>query len=123
MDAHTHSVWSGDRLFEFDMKMAKPPHASVKGQSYLDIHKSGGGIYFTVNHTTKSSESELIELLIARVNDFLSCGTTTLEIKTGYGLDFETEMKQLTVINAVKEMFRDRIDIVITLLPAHAVPK
>ena len=93
------------------------------GKSYLDIHKSGGGIYFTVNHTSQSSESELEELLLERINNFVSCGTTTLEVKTGYGLDWETELKQLKVIQSAKEKLEDRIDIVTTLLPAHAVPR
>jgi len=112
IDAHTHPVWSGDRIFEFDLKM--------KGASYLDIHSQGGGIYFTVRHTRESSVEDLLRLFLERLDLFLSSGTTVVEVKTGYGLDYETEKKMLKVISLAKE--RHPIEIVTTLLAAHAVP-
>lgn len=112
IDAHTHPIWSGDRIFEFDLKM--------KGSSYLDIHSQGGGIYFTVRHTRQSSIEELLSLFLERLDLFLSSGTTLVEVKTGYGLDYETERKMLQVIALAKK--QHPIEIVTTLLAAHAVP-
>lgn len=112
IDAHSHPIWSGDRIFEFDLKM--------KGASYLDIHSSGGGIYYTVRHTRESSVSELLTLFLERLDLFLSSGTTLLEVKTGYGLDYETERKMLQVIALAQK--RHAIEIVTTLLAAHAIP-
>ena len=112
LDAHTHPVWSGDRIFEFDLKM--------KGASYLDIHSQGGGIYFTVRHTKESSIEELLEIFLKRLDLFLSSGTTVIEAKTGYGLDYETEKKMLKVISLAQK--KHPIEIVTTLLAAHAVP-
>lgn len=113
VDSHTHPVWAGDRLFEFELKMA--------GASYLDIHAKGGGIYFTVDKTREASEEELLQLFKSRLNQFLSHGTTVLEAKTGYGLDFATEHKMLQVIGAA--MKDHPVEIVTNLLAGHAVPK
>jgi imidazolonepropionase len=113
VDAHTHPVWSGDRVHEFSMKLA--------GASYLEIHKMGGGIGFTVEHTKKSSKEELKKLLIERLNRMLKFGTTTIEAKSGYGLECETEMKLLEVLHEVNQIHP--IDIISTYLGAHSIPK
>ena len=113
IDTHSHPVWSGDRLFEFDLK--------TRGASYLQVHESGGGIYYTVDQTTKSSESELLKLFERRLDLMISNGTTLLEVKTGYGLDYETEFKMLRVIELAKR--NHKMEMVTTLLAAHAVPR
>jgi imidazolonepropionase len=111
VDGHTHPVWSGDRVHEFAMKLA--------GASYLDVHKAGGGIGFTVGRTRESSEEELLGLLRERLDVMLSHGSTTVEAKSGYGLDTETEMKMLRVIGAANK--EHPIELVSTYC-AHAVP-
>lgn len=113
IDSHTHPVWAGDRLFEFELKMS--------GATYLDIHKTGGGIYFTVDQTKASSERQLLDLFLHRLDMFMSHGTTLVEAKTGYGLDFGTEHKMLRVIRSAQESHA--VEIVTNLLAAHAVPK
>src|SRR5690606_31931710 len=92
----------------------------IKGADYLEILTSGGGIISTVKNTRAASEEELIDSALKRLNKMLACGTTTCEIKTGYGLDLETEMKMLRVIEVLEK--RHSITIVPTLLAAHAVP-
>eukprot|EP01103_Thecamoeba_quadrilineata_P010875 TRINITY_DN2467_c0_g1_i1.p1 TRINITY_DN2467_c0_g1~~TRINITY_DN2467_c0_g1_i1.p1 ORF type:complete len:241 (-),score=55.60 TRINITY_DN2467_c0_g1_i1:35-757(-) len=113
VDGHTHPVWSGDRVHEFVMKLS--------GVSYLEIHKAGGGIGFTVDHTKKSSEEELEELLRIRLKRMLRQGTTLLEAKSGYGLELETEVKMLKVLHKVAK--EGPVEIVSTYLGAHSVPK
>ncbi|XP_060082225.1 probable imidazolonepropionase [Ylistrum balloti] len=113
VDAHTHPVWAGDRVHEFAMKLA--------GATYMDVHKAGGGIHFTVEHTRKASEEELYHGLKQRLNSMLKTGTTLVECKSGYGLNKETEVKMLKVIErARREM---PIGISSTFCGAHAVPK
>ena len=112
VDAHTHPVWSGDRVHEFAMKLA--------GASYLEIHGKGGGIGFTVNATRESSEEVLEALLVERLDRMLRAGTTLVEGKSGYGLDVETELKMLRVLKRVSE--RHPVEIVSTFL-VHSVPK
>ena len=111
VDPHSHPVWSGDRVHEFAMKLA--------GATYLDIHKAGGGIGFTVAHTRASSEAELSKLLNDRLDRMLRLGTTLSEAKTGYGLDTATELKMLRVIHSA----RHPVELVATFLGAHSVPK
>lgn len=106
-------MFAGDRVFEFDAK--------TRGASYLDIHSKGGGIYYTVSQTRNASEEQLLDLLMSRIKDMSSCGTTLLECKTGYGLDLKTETKMLEVIQRAKH--NSPIDLVTTFLGAHAVPK
>jgi len=113
VDGHTHPVWTGDRVHEFSMKLA--------GATYMDIHKMGGGIGFTVNHTREASKEELKGLLIQRLNRMLKYGTTTVEAKSGYGLETETEMKMLEVLHEVDQVHP--VDVVSTYLGAHSVPK
>ena len=112
VDPHTHIVFAGDRLDEFELK--------IKGADYLEILAKGGGIISTVRYTRVASVDELVELGLKRLDKMLACGTTTCEIKTGYGLDTETELKMLTVIDELDRLHA--IDIVSTFLPAHAVP-
>ncbi|GCC32246.1 probable imidazolonepropionase [Chiloscyllium punctatum] len=113
VDAHTHPVWAGDRVHEFAMKLA--------GASYMEIHRAGGGIHFTVEHTRKASEEELFERLRGRLWRMVRTGTTLVECKTGYGLNLETETKMLRVI----ERARRELDISIssTYCGAHSVPR
>ena len=113
VDGHTHPVWAGDRVHEFALKLA--------GASYMEVHAAGGGIHFTVEQTRKASEEELVELLVARLGRMLRAGTTTVECKSGYGLDTETEMKMLRVLDSARQILP--IEISSTFCGAHAVPK
>lgn len=112
VDPHTHIVYAGDRLNEFELK--------IRGADYLEILAGGGGILSTVEHTRAASAEQLIEEGIKRLDKMLACGTTTAEIKTGYGLDTATEIKMLDVIAELDR--RHSIDIVPTFLAAHTVP-
>ncbi|HQZ82197.1 MAG TPA: imidazolonepropionase [Pyrinomonadaceae bacterium] len=112
VDPHTHIVYAGDRLNEFELK--------IKGAEYLDILAAGGGIVSTVKNTRAASEDELVELAALRLNKMLACGTTSAEIKTGYGLDTATELKMLRVIERLD--LEHPIDISPTFLAAHTVP-
>ncbi|KAJ6656321.1 hypothetical protein lerEdw1_003824 [Lerista edwardsae] len=113
IDAHTHPVWAGDRVHEFAMKLA--------GASYMDIHQAGGGIHFTVEHTRKAQEDELFQSFKHRLLRMLRTGTTLAECKSGYGLNLETEIKMLRVI----ERARLELDMGIssTYCGAHSIPK
>ncbi|XP_077981579.1 putative imidazolonepropionase [Glandiceps talaboti] len=113
VDGHTHAVWDGDRVKEFAMKLA--------GASYMEVHKAGGGINFTVEHTRKASEDRLYELYKERLNRMLTYGTTLVESKSGYGLDVETEIKMLKVIQRAKRELP--IEISATFCGAHSIPK
>lgn len=112
VDPHTHIVFAGDRLNEFELK--------IKGANYLDILAAGGGIISTVRQTREASLELLVEHALKRLDKMLQCGTTTVEIKTGYGLDAETELRMLAAIELLDK--RHSIDIVPTFLAAHAVP-
>ena len=112
VDAHTHTVFGGDRAAEFELR--------IKGASYLEIMAAGGGIVSTVRHTRSASVDELARSATARLDEMLALGTTTVEIKTGYGLSTSDELKMLQVIEGLD---RDHpCDIVPTFLGAHAVP-
>jgi imidazolonepropionase len=112
VDPHTHIVFAGDRLDEFESK--------IKGEDYLKILERGGGIISTVRQTREASFEDLVEGSQLRLDKMLTCGTTTAEIKTGYGLDTETELTMLAVIEELDKIHA--IDIVPTFLAAHAVP-
>jgi imidazolonepropionase len=112
VDPHTHIVFAGDRLNEFELK--------IQGAEYLEILANGGGIISTVRHTRDASFEALVERSRRRLDKMLACGTTTCEIKTGYGLDTETELKMLRAIEELDKTHA--IDIVPTFLAAHAVP-
>jgi imidazolonepropionase len=113
VDPHTHLVFAGSREFELDMKL--------KGLSYMDILKKGGGIFYTVDETRNASIAELLRQSKNRLDTMLIHGTTTCEAKSGYGLNTETELKILKVQNQLNKTHQ--IDIVSTFLGAHAVPK
>ncbi|GIQ87730.1 imidazolonepropionase [Kipferlia bialata] len=115
VDAHTHPVFEGDRCHEFSMKL--------EGASYIDIHKAGGGIGFTVKHVREADDETLATHLEERIQRLLASGTTCMEAKTGYGLDEETELKMLRVINSVKTKPSTDMTMVSTFLGAHSVPK
>ncbi|MEQ1763711.1 MAG: imidazolonepropionase [Pyrinomonadaceae bacterium] len=112
VDPHTHIVFAGDRLDEFELK--------IKGADYLEILANGGGIVSTVRKTREASFDQLVDGSRKRLDKMLACGTTTAEIKTGYGLDTETELKMLRVIEELDKTHA--IDVVPTFLAAHAVP-
>ena len=112
VDSHTHLIYAGTREDEFSMKL--------KGMSYMDILKKGGGILKTVRETRKANKKELFDLTKKRLDTLLMNGTTTVEIKSGYGLTTKDEIKLLEVINELNE--KHPMDIVPTFLGAHAVP-
>lgn len=109
IECHTHSVFGGDRADEFELRNS--------GVSYLEIAKRGGGILSTVKKTREISKSNLLQISQKRVNEFLRQGVSTLEIKSGYGLDLKTEIKMLEVAKALKGP-----QIITTYLGAHAKP-
>ncbi len=111
VDAHTHVVFAGDRSHEHAMRL--------EGASYAEIQAAGGGIYSTVRSTRDASLVDLTVQSLARVQRMLAAGTTTVEIKTGYGLDLDTEMKMLDAIEAIDSSLP--IDVVKTFLGAHVV--
>ncbi|XP_033647145.1 probable imidazolonepropionase [Asterias rubens] len=113
VDGHTHPVWAGDRVHEFAMKLA--------GATYMDVHKAGGGIGFTVQHTRSASEEDLFNLLKPRLEGMLHAGTTLAECKSGYGLETATEMKMLKVLDRARKELP--IEISSTFCGAHSVPK
>jgi imidazolonepropionase len=112
VDSHTHTVFAGSRENEFAMR--------AEGKSYQDIAASSGGILSTMNATRAASKKELLHTAERRINEMLKHGTTTIEIKSGYGLNTESEMKMLEVIGILR---RDSLaTIVPTFLGAHAFP-
>jgi len=113
VDPHTHLVFSGSRESELDMKL--------KGYSYMDILKKGGGIFYTVNETRKASEEKLFNEAKKRLDTLLKYGTTTLEAKSGYGLNLKDELKILKVQKKLNE--KHSVEIESTFLGAHAIPK
>jgi imidazolonepropionase len=112
VDPHTHLVFGGSREHELSLKQAGVP--------YLEILAQGGGILSTVSATKKASEEELLEKASIHLERMISYGVTTLEAKSGYGLDADTELKQLRVIQRLKEKYP--VSIISTFLGAHAVP-
>lgn len=114
IDAHTHLVFAGNRAQEFADRCA--------GVTYQEIAARGGGILTTVNATREATQKELIDLAVPRLKEAQSYGVKTIEIKSGYGLSFESEIKTLEVIQKLKRMFKD-MTIVSTFLGAHAFPK
>lgn len=112
VDPHTHAVWAGDRAVEFEMRL--------EGKSYLEIMAAGGGIVSTVQATRKASLEELVGQSRPRLEEMFACGTTTVEIKTGYGLDTETELRLLEAILVLDQ--ESPLDLVPTFLGAHALP-
>ena len=112
VDPHTHAVFAGDRRTELRRRLA--------GETYACIAESGGGILSTVAATRAATEEELTAEARARLDGMLACGTTTCEIKSGYGLDLESELKLLRVIRRLDDSHP--IDVVATFMGAHEVP-
>lgn len=112
VDAHTHLVFGGDRLQDWRIRMS--------GISYQGIAQKGGGIMRTVTATRKATEEELFETASKRLQFFLLDGITSCEIKSGYGLNFDTEVKILNVVRRLRSL--NKADIVATFLGAHAIP-
>jgi len=113
VDPHTHLVWAGSREHELEWKL--------KGKSYQEILADGGGILRTVRETRAIDESELREQSLKRFKKAVQFGTTTIEVKSGYGLDEDTELKQLRVANWLKS--QNLADTVVTFMGAHAFPE
>ncbi len=114
IDCHTHLVWGGNRADEFEQRLA--------GRSYTEIAQSGGGIVSTVKATRAATEQQLIDAAAKRLVPLMADGVTTVEIKSGYGLDLETELKQLRAARAVSKAVVAGIDVMTTFLGAHALP-
>ena len=112
IDCHTHLVFGGDRAREFEMRL--------KGASYEEISKAGGGIVSTMKATRSSSLDELVESALPRLDALIAEGVTTLEIKSGYGLTIDDEMRMLRAARKLS-MLRP-VTIVTSWLAAHAVP-
>jgi len=112
VDPHTHVVFAGSREDEFEMR--------VKGASYMEIHRKGGGILKTVKETRRASEAELVRHSRKTLDIMLEHGTTTLEAKSGYGLTVEAELKCLRTLRRLNEIHP--IDIAATFLGAHSIP-
>lgn len=113
VDVHTHICWAGSRAADYAMRLA--------GKSYLEIAAQGGGIWSTVTHTRQAVQDELARLTAERADRLLQQGTTTVEVKSGYGLDVESE---LTMLRAIRQASgKTRADLVPTCLAAHIKPK
>lgn len=111
VDCHTHLVFAGDRAREFEQRLL--------GASYEDIARAGGGILSTVRATRAADEDELLRLSLPRAHALIADGATTIEIKSGYGLDFENERKMLRVARRLEQL---GIGVRTTYLAAHALP-
>ena len=112
VDSHTHLVFAGTRENEFGKR--------IRGATYREIADSGGGIKKTVSDTRNASKDELVENASVYLDKALQNGTTTMEVKTGYGLDLETELKMLDVIDELNKI--QPVELIPTFLGAHAVP-
>ena len=113
IDAHTHSCFAGSRARDYALRNS--------GSTYLEIAEAGGGIWDTVQHTRDASAETLESLLLDRVEGFLRSGVTTMEVKSGYGLNTRSELKMLRVIRSVES--RTPMDLIPTCLAAHMVPR
>src|SRR6266513_3576925 len=113
VDAHTHLVFAGNRLDDFERR--------ARGDTYEQIAKAEGGIWSTVEKTRAASEADLLVEAKKHAEWFLRCGTTTVESKSGYGLTLEDELKILRVMRSLNE--QSPLEIVPTFLGAHAVPR
>src|ERR1700686_3285860 len=110
IDCHTHLVYGGNRAQEFEQRLA--------GASYEEIARAGGGILSTVRATREASEDELLESALSRIDALIAEGVTTIEIKSGYGLTFNDELKQFSVAKRIAEV--RRMDVAATYLASHA---
>ena len=112
IDCHTHIVHGGNRAVEFEMRL--------NGASYEEVARAGGGIVSTVSATRGATEADLLTDALRRVDALMAEGVTVIEIKSGYGLDIETELRMLRVARAIGE--RRAIRVITTFLGAHATP-
>ncbi|UMM01828.1 imidazolonepropionase [Vibrio campbellii] len=112
IDCHTHLVYAGNRANEFEMRL--------NGVPYEEIAKQGGGILSTVCATREASEEQLIELALPRLDGLLASGVTSIEVKSGYGLTLQDEIKMLRAAKALEQ--ERKVKITTTLLAAHALP-
>jgi imidazolonepropionase len=112
VDPHTHVVFAGDRVDEFERR--------VRGETYQQIAARGGGILATVRATRSATVNVIVEQSAVRLDEMLGLGTTTAEVKTGYGLDTGSELKLLRAIDRLDR--RQPVELVPTLMAAHAVP-
>jgi len=112
VDCHTHLVFGGDRAQEFEMRL--------KGASYEEIARAGGGINSTVKATRSASEDDLVASALPRLDHFIAEGCTTIEIKSGYGLDLDTELR---ILRTARRLAEERpVTVTTTFLGAHALP-
>jgi imidazolonepropionase len=112
VDCHTHAVYGGDRVHEFELR--------IQGASYMEIMAAGGGIVSTVRHTRDATLEQLVRSASARLDQMLALGTTTAEIKSGYGLETTGELKMLHAIAQLDA--QHPLDLVPTFLGAHTTP-
>ncbi len=112
VDSHTHAVFAEPRLKDFSLR--------VGGASYREIKAAGGGIVSSLNSVRRQSRAAMEKQLLERAKKFLECGTTTAEVKTGYGLDFKSEIKMLRAIKEASK--KTSLEMPATLLSAHSVP-
>ena len=115
VDCHTHLVFGGDRASEYTMRL--------NGATYAEIAASGGGILNSMNGTNALSRNDLFKLAQQRIKTIKSYGVGTIEIKSGYGLNFEKEYEISHIIHDLKNVMRPDIQIINTFMAAHAVPK
>jgi imidazolonepropionase len=113
VDPHTHALFAGDRSDEFEAKL--------RGKTYQELLSAGGGILRTVDAVGEADEETLLANLLAQLDVMLEHGTTTVEVKSGYGLDTETELRMLRAIDRADD--RHPVDVVPTFMGAHAVPQ
>jgi imidazolonepropionase len=113
VDVHTHLAWTGSRAKDYALRLS--------GTSYTDIARQGGGIWNTVTSTRKAGNETLTRLIVQRAERLLKMGITTVEIKSGYGLDVDSELKILEAIHKARDV--SGADLVATCLAAHIKPK
>lgn len=112
IDCHTHIVHGGNRATEFELRL--------EGASYEEVARAGGGIVSTVKATRESSEADLLKTALSRVDALIAEGVCTIEVKSGYGLDIETELKMLSVARQIGD--KRPVNIRTSFLGAHAIP-
>lgn len=114
IDCHTHIIYGGDRAHEFELRL--------QGASYEELTRMGAGIFSTVRATRAASEKELFESARRRISNLTHEGVTTVEIKSGYGLDTDTELRMLQTARKINDLLPE-LDVVTTFLGAHALPQ
>ncbi|HXJ92240.1 MAG TPA: imidazolonepropionase [Terriglobia bacterium] len=114
VDSHTHLVFAGSRVDDYVKRL--------EGATYEEIASAGGGIRLTARLVAEASPRALLRQALGFLDEFAACGTTTAEVKTGYGLDVETEIKMLRVIHQLSAHPDAKVELVPTLLAAHALP-